>query len=117
MSRLFPRATAAPALDRPWRDVEYCVVDVEATGLDLRRDVLVSFGSVVITSGRMRCATAWYTDVKPAQRVSTDAVTVHGLRDQDLDAAPSWLTSWTGSPSSWTAASWSPTPPGWSARS
>ena len=88
MSRLFPRATRAPATDRPWREVEYCVVDVEATGLDLRRDDLISFGSVVITAGRMRCETAWYTDVRPAQRVSADAASVHGLRDQDLAAAP-----------------------------
>ncbi len=88
MSRLLRRATRAPATNRPWREVEYCVVDVEATGLDLRRDALISFGSVVITAGRMRCETAWYTDVRPAQRISAEAASVHGLRDQDLDAAP-----------------------------
>ena len=88
MSRLLTRATKAPPLDRPWRDVEYCVVDVEATGLDLRRDALVSFGSVAITAGRMRCETAFYTDVKPGRRISTGAVSVHGLRAQDLDSAP-----------------------------
>jgi DNA polymerase III subunit epsilon len=88
MSRLFPRATRSPALDRPWRDVEYCVVDVEATGLDLRHDVLISFGSVAVRSGRLCCETAFYTDVRPTRRVSTGSVGVHGLRDQDLDAAP-----------------------------
>jgi len=88
MSRLLPRATRAPLLDRPWRDVEYVVVDVEATGLDLRRDVLISFGSVAVRSGRLCCETAFYTDVKPGRRNSVGAVSVHGLRDQDLDSAP-----------------------------
>lgn len=88
MSRLLPRATRSPALDQPWRDVEYCVVDVEATGLDLRRDELISFGSVAVRSGRVCLETAFYSDIRPGRPVSTDAVGVHGLRDQDLDAAP-----------------------------
>ncbi len=88
MSRLLPRSTRSPALDRPWRDVEYCVVDVEATGLDLRRDELISFGSVAVRAGRLWLETAVYTDIRPGQRVSPDAAGVHGLRDQDLDAAP-----------------------------
>lgn len=88
MSRLFARATRSPELDLPWRDVEYCVADVEATGLDLRHDVLISFGSVAIRSGRLFCDTAFYTDVRPGRRVSVGSVGVHGLRDQDLDAAP-----------------------------
>lgn len=88
MSRLLPRATRSPTLDRAWRDVEYCVVDVESTGLDLRHDQLISFGSVAVRAGRLCLETAVYTDVRPGRRVSTDAVGMHGLRDQDLDAAP-----------------------------
>jgi DNA polymerase III subunit epsilon len=86
--RLLRRATRAPALDRPWREAEYCVVDVETTGLDLRRDEVISFGSVVVRSGRLCCETAYYTDVRPGRPVGTASVSVHGLRDQDLDSAP-----------------------------
>lgn len=88
MRRLLPRATRVPALDRPWREVEYYVVDVETTGLDLRRDEVISFGSVVVRSGRLSCETAYYTDIRPGRPVGTAAVSVHGLRDQDLDSAP-----------------------------
>ncbi len=75
-------------MDRPWREVEYCVVDVETTGLDLRLDEVISFGSVVVRSGRLCCATAFYTDIRPSRPVLPAAASVHGLRDQDLDSAP-----------------------------
>ena len=88
MSRLLPRATRSPALDRPWRDVEYCVVDVEATGLDLRHDELISFGSVAVRSGRLCLETARLHRRPTRAAGQHDAVGVHGLRDQDLDAAP-----------------------------
>lgn len=88
MRRLLPRPTRAPRLDRPWREVEFCVVDVETTGLDLRRDEVISFGSVAVRSGRLCCETAFYTGVRPTRPVGPAAVSVHGLRDQDLDTAP-----------------------------
>ena len=88
MRGLLRRAARTPSLDQPWRDLEYCVVDVETTGLDLRRDVLISFGSVVIKAGRLCCETAVRLHVKPEQPIGADAISVHGLRDQDLDEAP-----------------------------
>jgi len=72
----------------PWRQVEYCAVDVETTGLDLRRDTLISFGSVVVRAGRLVVDTCLSLDIRPAREISVRAMTVHGLRQQDLDAAP-----------------------------
>ncbi|WP_395695846.1 PolC-type DNA polymerase III [Nocardioides sp.] len=77
-----------PDLDVPWRDVDYCVVDVETTGLDLRRDTLVSFGSVVVRAGRLVFGSRVTVDVRPDRRIGVDAMTVHGLRHEDLEAAP-----------------------------
>ena len=88
MSRLFRRPVRAPVLDVPWRQAEFCVVDVEATGLDLRRDELISFGSVLIKGGRLHWNTRTYLDVRPKRRISAGASIVHGIRQQDLDAAP-----------------------------
>lgn len=88
MTPLFASTLDVPELDVPWRDVEYCVADVEATGLDLRRDTLISFGSIVIRSGRIHWKTRFSVDIKPSRPMSIDAITVHGLRRQDLDAAP-----------------------------
>ena len=39
------RSAAGIDLDVGWRDVAYCAIDVETTGLDLRRDSIVSLGS------------------------------------------------------------------------
>jgi DNA polymerase-3 subunit epsilon len=88
MSGWLKQSLAVPDLDVPWRDVEYCVVDVETTGLDLRRDELVSFGSILIRSGRLCLDTAVSLDIKPSRPMSVEAMTVHGKRQQDHDDAP-----------------------------
>jgi DNA polymerase-3 subunit epsilon len=88
MSGLFRSRLPVPDLDVPWRTVEYCVVDVETTGLDLRRDTMICFGSVLIRSGRLHWNTRHSLDIKPARQISVEAMTVHGLRQQDLDSAP-----------------------------
>ncbi|KAA9164079.1 3'-5' exonuclease [Amycolatopsis acidicola] len=73
----------------PWRDAAYCVVDLETTGLDLRRDEVVSFGTVIIRKGRIHCGSARYSRVRPPRKVTVGAMSVHGMRDQDLASAPS----------------------------
>jgi len=85
---MFRTALRVPALDAPWKDLEYCVVDVETTGMDLGRDTLVSFGSVVVRSGRLHWNTRVSLDIRPGRPISVGAMTVHGLRQQDLSAAP-----------------------------
>lgn len=82
------RALRGPGLDVPWREVEYVVVDVETTGLDLRRDVVVSFGSVLVRAGRLCWGTRTYLPIRPERPISESAMRVHGLRKQDLDSAP-----------------------------
>jgi DNA polymerase-3 subunit epsilon len=82
------RGLRGPALDVPWRDVEYVVVDVETTGLDLRRDAVISFGSVLVRSGRLCWGTRTYLPIRPEQPISESAMRVHGLRRQDLESAP-----------------------------
>jgi len=77
-----------PDLDVPWRDVDYRVVDVETTGLDLRRDTVVSFGSVLVRAGRIQWRSRVSVDIRPGRPIGVDAMIVHGLRHEDLDAAP-----------------------------
>jgi DNA polymerase-3 subunit epsilon len=79
----------SPDLDVPWRDVEYCVVDVETTGLDHRRDELISFGSVLVRSGRLCVGSSTYLPIRPSRAISEKAMRVHGLRPQDLATAAS----------------------------
>ncbi len=76
------------ALDLPWREAEFCVVDLETTGLDLRRDQIVSYGSVLVREGRIVAATTNYGLVRPTVEVSASALKVHALTAAELAGAP-----------------------------
>jgi DNA polymerase-3 subunit epsilon len=75
---------------RAWNDVDLVSLDFEATGLDFRRDTIVSFGAVPIRRGRIDVGDAVYQLVDPGHvPPSNESVTVHGLRPVDLRGAPS----------------------------
>ncbi|WP_307787620.1 3'-5' exonuclease [Mycolicibacterium sp. S2-37] len=75
-------------LRQPWRDVEYAVVDLETTGLNLRRDSIVSYGATVIRAGRIIVSENRYGLVRPDSTVSPESMTIHGLLPSDLRGAP-----------------------------
>jgi len=74
-------------LDKSWRSYEYCAVDVEATGLDLRNDEVVSVGAVRILNGRFKGIGNFYEEIVPSKSPSHSSVQVHGLRGIDLEKA------------------------------
>ncbi|HLB63127.1 MAG TPA: 3'-5' exonuclease [Actinomycetota bacterium] len=73
---------------RPWAEAELASLDFETTGLDLKRDHVVSFGVVPIRSGRVVVGEAVHQLVEPLAPPSRVSVTVHGIRPQDLGGAP-----------------------------
>jgi len=81
-----PRAWPAPP-DVPWREATFSVVDLEATGLDLCQDEVVSVGVVVVRGGRIT-ADRWYQPVRPARPIDPEAMKVHGLTAAELAGAP-----------------------------
>ena len=72
-----------------WRDVDYCAVDLETTGLDFIKDEIVSFGVVQICSGRVVTEENLYKVVHPRGAPSHSSIKVHGLRQIDLEEADS----------------------------
>lgn len=81
---------APPAvLRRAWRYVDYCSLDLETTGLDLRRDSILSYGAVTVRDGRIRGSSAVYALARPECRVSPASTAVHTLREVDCASAPS----------------------------
>jgi len=72
----------------PWREAEFCVIDLETTGLDLRRDEIIAYGAAVVAQARIPCARTAYALIRPARPVSVPALRVHGLRTADLAGAP-----------------------------
>jgi DNA polymerase III subunit epsilon len=88
------RAAAPPAPPRrawagPWRGADYVALDFEATGLDLSRDRIISFGAVPVSAGRVEVGRSRYQIVDPGDRPpSPRSVAVHGIRPVDLRGAP-----------------------------
>lgn len=74
------------ARDTPLAEVELLALDVETTGLQPRRDELLSFGFVPVTGMQVPLAGARHLPVRPRGGVGESAV-VHGLTDDTLAAA------------------------------
>jgi DNA polymerase III subunit epsilon len=71
-----------------WRDLEYVALDFETTGLDLRNDVIVSFGVTPVIEGRIRMSGAIHQLIEPRVPPSPRSQTIHELRPQDLAGSP-----------------------------
>jgi DNA polymerase-3 subunit epsilon len=81
--------TLRPPPDRmPWRQARFCAVDLELSGLDPRRDEILSFGAVPIEDGRVVLGSAAQGLVSPAGPISESSIRIHGLRVADLEHAP-----------------------------
>ncbi|MGP8010390.1 MAG: PolC-type DNA polymerase III [Acidimicrobiales bacterium] len=72
----------------PWRDANFCVVDLELSGLDPRSDEIVSFAVVPIDAGRIIAGKSMYGLIRPTRDLSEESVRIHGLRMRDLAEAP-----------------------------
>lgn len=85
---------AAPRPDEhlPWRLVPYSVLDIETTGLNCKRDSVLSVGLVDIDEGRIRMDKQWYTLVRPPDDVvvPAESIRIHGLLRDDVATAPTF---------------------------
>ena len=82
------RAARLPARRTPWREAGFCVVDLEATGLDPRRDAIVAWSAVPVDGGRVVLAGAREGLARPPGAVPPESIRIHGLRELDLADAP-----------------------------
>jgi len=74
-------------LNANWRDINYCAIDLETTGLDFERDEIISIGAVQIKSGRIMTEENYYCEVRPKQVLSPSSIRIHGIRAVDLESA------------------------------
>jgi DNA polymerase III subunit epsilon len=82
------QATKPPPPTTPWREARYAVVDLETTGLDPRRDEIVSFASIPIEDARVIVGGTRTTIVRPTRMPEAQTIRIHGLRPADLADAP-----------------------------
>jgi DNA polymerase III subunit epsilon len=80
---------AARAADSTaWDEARWCAIDLELTGLDPRKDVIIAIGAVPIEHGRVLLGQSIYTLVRTSRRSEHAAVLMHKLRVADLADAP-----------------------------
>lgn len=74
---------------RPIEDYEFVVFDTELTGLDERRDEIVSIGAVRVRNLQIVAGDTFHIHVRPEQPLPKDSTLVHRITPQDLVHAPS----------------------------
>jgi DNA polymerase-3 subunit epsilon len=83
-----PRRPARGDRRAAWRRATFASLDFETTGLDYRRDEIVSFGVVPVRGGRIVLREAVHQLVAPAVPVSPASVRIHQLLPAELASAP-----------------------------
>jgi len=97
-ARLLPQArdprlrayygAGVPAAATPLAEVPLLALDFETTGLDARRDGIVSIGLIPLRIDRIRCGGSQHWLVKPRARLRSESVVIHGITHSEIDAAP-----------------------------
>ena len=92
--RFRPRPTAVPehraalaawqalpeaALELPHARQRYVVVDVETSGLDMKRDRLIAIGAVAVQGGTIDFADAFQVVLQQSEASSTENILIHGI--------------------------------------
>jgi DNA polymerase-3 subunit epsilon len=80
--------TPSPERDMPWREAQWCAIDLELTGLH-RSDEIIAIGAVPIRDGALILGEAMYSLARPEHAPTPPSVLVHKLRSVDLREAPS----------------------------
>ncbi len=83
------RNQAYAYLFEPCRQDEVVVLDTETTGLNPRRDAILSVGAVVIKDGKIQINHAFERLVRPERDISEESIKIHRLRSCDLAQAES----------------------------
>jgi DNA polymerase III subunit epsilon len=82
------RRTPLPVPTTPWREAEFCVIDLETTGLDPAVNEIIAFAALQIAGGRLRLNDVRYELIRPSVMPDAETIRIHGLRRSDLADAP-----------------------------
>lgn len=75
-------------LNRGVLEVDYCVLDTELTGLNYKKDAIVSIGGIKMTGSRIKVGETFYATVKPRTDLTKESVVVHGITPSEVNDRP-----------------------------
>jgi DNA polymerase-3 subunit epsilon len=84
-ARVRDSAPASPGLAG---NARYVVADTELTGLDPRRDDIVSIGAVRMAGGRIELGGSYHEFVRPEAEMSASSVAIHGITPSQVAEKP-----------------------------
>jgi len=76
-------------LNLPIGNGKYVVMDTELTGLDPKKDSIVSIGCIKMTGSRIDIGQTFYRVVKPETALTSKSVIVHGITPSEAEKSPS----------------------------
>jgi len=84
------RKKKKPAIDESTliSDTRFVVVDTELTGLDEKKDSIVSIGAVRMVGGTIRLGDLFYRLVSPKTELKADSVRIHEIMPSDVAEQP-----------------------------
>ncbi|TCK03408.1 exonuclease domain-containing protein [Phorcysia thermohydrogeniphila] len=82
-----------PYFRRFFREVDlekavFCSFDLETTGLDVKKDEIISIGAVKVVNFKVDFSTTFYTLLRPQKEPARESVLIHGIREEELSGAP-----------------------------
>ncbi|MBF0457387.1 MAG: 3'-5' exonuclease [Nitrospirae bacterium] len=87
MERLFGRPKEKIRRNAPITSLAFVSVDLELTGLNEKRDAIVSIGAVKMTGGRILLSDFFYRLINPNIPFRGPSVTIHGITPSDVHAS------------------------------
>ena len=72
--------------NQPLED-EYVCLDCETTGLNPKKDEILSIGAVIIKKNKILMSKTFNLFLKPSRDISTESIKIHQIRPIDLDNA------------------------------
>jgi len=72
----------------PITEVRYVAIDTELTGLNERKDSIISIGAVRMTGTKIELGNTFHQLVKPQSKFKPDSVVVHGITPSDVLEKP-----------------------------
>jgi DNA polymerase-3 subunit epsilon len=72
----------------PISDAHYAVIDTELTGLDEKRDSIVSLGGIKMVGGRINLGDTFYQLVNPETKLTAESVCIHEITPSDVTEKP-----------------------------
>ncbi len=75
--------------NRRIEEVPYVIIDTELTGLDLKRDSIISIGAIKMAGTAIDLGKTFYALIRPKSDMKSESIVVHGITPSDLMHRPS----------------------------